>query len=122
MRQYIVKRRAGLIDSEPEALPSWDPRKFLSDPRGLRLIEEVVRRLRELIPKLETQPEAVALSLPGTLEGTSICSGSSRLGIYETVDVSDEAKRLGGPTCYLFHDAECLAIGEVRHGISESAG
>jgi glucokinase len=116
VRQYAVRSARGAIDDLPTQLASWDPATFCDHPRGIRLIEEIVRRVRDLTPKIAPSPVAVAISLPGTVEGCSVVSGSSRLGIYDTVNFTDEIQRIGGPPTYVFHDVECMALGEARYG------
>jgi len=78
------------------------------------LIEEVARRAKIACRNLTVN--AVAITLPGTVEDNSVVSGSSRLGIHESADFTSELRNCGLPPSYVFHDVECLAIGEARHG------
>jgi len=92
----------------------WDPRAFLTEPNGVRLFEELARRTRNTIAKNPRAALAcLGLTLPGTLEGVSVISGSSRLGIWESVDVTSECERHGLPPVFVFHDVESLAVGEA---------
>ena len=96
---------------DPTFLKSWDPSRFLSDSNGIRLLEEIARRTQTICT--EEQIKNIAFTLPGTLDEPSTIEGSSRLGIYEAVNVTVECSRLGMPPVEVFHDAECQAIGEV---------
>ena len=96
---------------EQSRIDSWDPQTFLSDRRGIRLMEEIARRTQSIC--LSERIDCIALTLPGTLEGVSSIQASSRLGIYEAINVTTEAERHRLPPTYVFHDAECLALGEV---------
>ncbi|MEP3072498.1 ROK family protein [Maricaulis sp.] len=93
-------------------LGSWDPRPFLTDQNGRRLFEEISRRLDQSAKQVG-DIHGVGLTLPGTLRGESILEGSSRLNIREEVDVTAQFKALGAPPTYVFHDAECMGLGEA---------
>lgn len=110
---FKVPLRSGEVDGVPVHVQSWDPRPSLTDPSGVRLIEEIVRRTR-----LSGQPSVdyIAISMPGTIDGTSTIEASSRLNISHAVDVASLCKKLGAPPTYVFHDVESLAKGEARSG------
>jgi predicted NBD/HSP70 family sugar kinase len=97
-------------------LDSWDPGRFISDRKGIRLLEEIARHCQSICSK--DKIDCVALTLPGTVDGTSIIEGSSRLGIYEALDVTAECAKLRMPPTFVFHDAECLALGEVLSSLT----
>jgi glucokinase len=105
-----------LVRNQPECLDSWDPQPFLTDSKGLRLLEEIARRIQTLRSRTHEQVDFLAFTLPGTLEGVSTIDGSSRLGIYDLIDVTAECSKLRIPPAYVFHDAECAAIGEILSG------
>jgi len=111
----IIKMHRTTIEEgivrERTCLDSWDPHAFLSDRHGIRLLEEMARRTKSICSN--ERIDCIALTLPGTLEGTSSIEASSRLGIYESVNVTVECEKLRLPPTYVFHDAECLALGEV---------
>jgi len=71
---------AGRIQGR-EACGQWDCSTFLNDPSGLRLAEEMVRRIRPLSSDAEPPIDAVAVTLPGTLDGHETVLRSTRLGI-----------------------------------------
>lgn len=118
VRNYRAIIRAGHIDGQPKLVNSWDPQQFLSEPNGMRFLEELVRRLETPPGRSHSsdQVDFLAITLPGTLEGHSIIGGSSRLGIRDSVNVTTECKKLGAPPTYVFHDAECRAVGEILSG------
>jgi len=79
------------------------------------LVEELARRVKTACKGVTI--DAVAITIPGTVEGNSVVSGSSRLGIHDSIDFTAELHTCGLPPSYVFHDAECLALGEARHGM-----
>ena len=97
-------------------LAVWDPSSYLDHRAGLRLIEELSRRTKAVCRNLSPPIDAIALSVPGTVEGNTTVSGSSRLGIHEPAEFTKELRAAGLPPAFVFHDVECLAIGEARHG------
>lgn len=113
---YRTMIRRDMVQGQPTNIDSWDPCKFLTERNGIRLIEEITRRTKYICSN--EQIDCVALTLPGTLIGTSIIDGSSRLGIFETINVTDQCKKLSSPPTYVFHDAECLAMGEALLNVS----
>lgn len=94
-----------------EQIQAWDPRTFIGDRTGRRLFEEIARRAKPVLDANGHQ--SIAITLPGTMIGTTTLDGSSRLGIFEDINVSELFKELGLPRTSLFHDAECLAVGEA---------
>lgn len=114
---HNVTLKAGRPDGFPVLEGSWDPRPFFTEANGLRFLEEAARRIRALASQSHRSIDYVAMTLPGTVEGTSTIEGSSRLGITTEVNVATECKRLGAPPTYVFHDVECLAIGEALSGV-----
>ncbi|WP_433270043.1 ROK family protein [Actinosynnema sp. CS-041913] len=95
---------------------AWDPALYVHESTGTRLAEEMVRRARRTIDSFGAPVDSVAVTLPGTLSGTSTVMRSTRLGIYSPVNLTEEFHRLNAPPCHVFHDTECLAIGEARQG------
>lgn len=94
----------------------WDCSKYLDDRCGTRLFEEILRRTHKILNDLERTPDGIAITLPGTLEGHSVVLRSTRLGIREPIEVSGIFERGNAPPCFVFHDTECLGIGEALHG------
>jgi predicted NBD/HSP70 family sugar kinase len=99
----------------------WDCTPYFDDPSGLRLVEEIIRRCRTLIRSLGHQPDAIGLTMPGTIGGATTVERSTRLGILEPVDIAKIFAERGVPTCYILHDTECMALGEARHGALRDA-
>ena len=95
---------------------NWNPSKYLSDPNGQRLIEEIARRVRNHWKENNLNPEHVAISMPGTLQDENRLISSSRLGIRKPVDFSNILSSKLGVGCSIHHDTECLIVGEIRHG------
>lgn len=95
---------------------TWNPAKYLKDSNGQRLIEEISRRIRTHWKENKNQPACVAVSLPGTLHNEVKLLSSSRLGIREPVEFSNILSTQLGVDCYIFHDTECLIVGELKHG------
>jgi glucokinase len=109
---YVCKE--GSIDILAQT--TWDPAQYLTDRSGQRLIEEISRRVTSHWKDQDYNPERVVVSLPGTLKNETTLVSSSRLGIREPVEF---AKILGESLevqCYIFHDTECLIVGEIQHG------
>lgn len=107
---YKVIIKEAEIQGEPLHIESWDPQPYFSDRKGVRFFEEISRRTQNIC--LNEQIDCLALTLPGTLDGVTTIEGSSRLGILDSVNVSTECMRLCKLPAYVFHDVECLAIGE----------
>jgi len=106
---------------EPETLASWNPSPYLTDRNGLRLIEEISRRTKAICSDQRPPVDAIAITLPGTIEEHAIVTGSSRLGIHSAADFGSELRARDLAACYLFHDVECLALGEARYGKHQDA-
>jgi predicted NBD/HSP70 family sugar kinase len=103
---------------EPLTLPydRWDCAPYCDDPSGLRLGEELIRRVKELFESLESKTDLVGITLPGTLTGTSKLERSTRLGVHQPLDLAGLFLERGMPACHLLHDTECMALGEARYG------
>jgi glucokinase len=94
----------------------WDPSKYLMDTDGKRLIEEICRKVEEFWKANRRRDDAVILSLPGTLKDAYSVVSSSRLGIREPVNIASIVSEKLKVPCYLFHDTECISLGEIRYG------
>jgi predicted NBD/HSP70 family sugar kinase len=94
----------------------WDCSSYLDDQTGVRLAEEILRRLRLATDTLKHRPDVVALSMPGTLEGDTTVARSTRLGILEPLNITALFAERGLRPVYVLHDTECLALGEARFG------
>ncbi|WP_144118332.1 ROK family protein [Catellatospora sichuanensis] len=121
VKQEVVELTPAGLQRIPIPPSSWDCTPFLTDPTGLRLAEEMVRRVRTLSGEIGKIFDNVVVTLPGTLESHTTVLRSTRLGIREAIDLAAEFKRLGAPQCHVFHDTECLALGEARHGALRGA-
>lgn len=91
----------------------WDCSTFLGDSTGVRLVEEIGRRIRKARQELGRDIAYVGLSVPGTVDGTHTVVRSSRLNIRSPLNVSDVFAHLRLSECRVFHDTECLALGEA---------
>lgn len=112
----VVKVSGDTISDYGPKISKWDCSKYLDDRTGVRLVEELLRRTRILISSLGKIPDGIAVTLPGTLDGNSTVLRSTRLGIREPVNVSDTFRKGNAPPCFVFHDTECLGLGEAIHG------
>lgn len=110
------------IDStgRPKILQStirWDPPNLGDRDTGLRLAEEIVRRTRKFLKDYqEIKPDKFGISMPGTLDGTSTVLSSKRLGVFNPIDISKAIEEAGGPDFSVYHDTECMAVGEAQFG------
>jgi predicted NBD/HSP70 family sugar kinase len=104
-------RTPGVVP-EITRLPSWDPRPFSDDPTGRRLFEEVARHCKQVISSQKGAPPSLAITLPGSIQGTTLLSRSSRLGVMQPLDVGLLFKDLGLSSVCLLRDVDCLALGE----------
>jgi glucokinase len=103
---------------EPQALDEheWDCSRYFSDPTGLRLFEEVIRRVRTYMADSGRQPNAVVVTLPGSVKDAACIERSTRLSILHPIDVQRMFEERGMPRCVVLHDVECMALGEARYG------
>lgn len=82
-----------------------------------RLIEEISRRITSFWEDNKRKDDTLLLSLPGTLQDQETLISSSRLGIRKPINVAKSIRdHLRISNCYIFHDTECLCIGEVKYG------
>lgn len=100
---------------------TWDCSGFLDDKTGVRLFEELQRRTKTLISGANKKVDAIAISLPGTLNGETKVVRSTRLGIYDPIDIGTIFRQKQMPPAFVFHDTECLALGEAIHGALRGA-
>jgi len=96
---------------------AFDTKAYLTDKSGRRLIEELFRRVRSFCADGGFEANAVAVSLPGTLDGVSTVQKSSRLGIRQEIDLGPICQDMLGLPGFVFHDVECLGYGEAAHGV-----
>lgn len=92
---------------------NWDTEPYLGDVDGMRLIEEIGRRVRSTAVSTGHEPDAVAVVMPGTIHQNSIIGRSTRLNIRTRVDLAENMMRLHGLRAAVFHDAHAIAIGEA---------
>lgn len=97
---------------------TWDPAPYQTDSNGQRLLEEIERRLLAFWKERGREPAGIVISLPGTLQGIDTIRSSSRLGIRESVGVTKWMQERLKKKCHVFHDVECLAIGENRYVVA----
>jgi predicted NBD/HSP70 family sugar kinase len=116
VRHSVYRNTGGTWERHEIDNDRWDCSPYFTDPTGVRLMEEVVRRSRRIFGNLGEEPTAIALTLPGTLEGTTTIQRSTRLGILEPINISELFRDRSMPPCHVLHDTECLAIGEARYG------
>ena len=109
---HRVSLAGGGANADVTPLNTWDPRPFLTDQNGRRLFEEISRRVSQ-VTKQVGRIHGIGLTLPGTLRGESVVEGSSRLNIRDEVDVTTQFEAFGAPPTYVFHDAECMGLGEA---------
>lgn len=110
-------------DGVPEVteLESFDPAQFTADATGRRLFEEVARRCSALVQANRLKLSALAVSLPGSIKGTGTLSRSSRLGVFEQLDVAALFAKHGLRPSFLLRDVDCLAAGELAHNHEKKA-
>jgi glucokinase len=111
-----VHYKRGIAAIEQAHDTQWDCAQYFDDPTGVRLVEEIIRRSRVHIADSGQQPDAIAITLPGSIEDASRVARSTRLGILQPVDISKIFDERGMPRCLVLHDVECMALGEARHG------
>jgi glucokinase len=114
--QYIATMSATGTVQDLQKHSSWNPAPYLDHHDGLRLIEELGRRCQAIFNEQKKPFDGIAISSPGTVDENSTILGSTRLGIKAPADFTAEMRKLNLPPCHVFHDVECLAIGEARHG------
>ncbi len=85
-QHYMKNTKNGFIELEQTRV-MWDPSPFTNDPTGIRLLEEIYRKINIQIEKTGEKPQGIALSVPGTLKNNNIIIRSSRLGILEHLDI-----------------------------------
>jgi predicted NBD/HSP70 family sugar kinase len=98
------------------AAEDWDCSQYFEDPSGLRLIEQVIRRSNVYISAAGRSPDAIAVTLPGSIADGATIVRSTRLGILEAINVSQIFEQRNMPQCIVLHDVECMALGEARYG------
>lgn len=93
-------------------ISSWDPSRFMDNRRGTRLFDEVARQCRLAIKGQGAPPALIAISLPGSIHGSSTVSRSSRLNVMEPFNLSALFRERGLPRPILLRDVDCLAVGD----------
>ena len=105
------------IEQQPLQIQKWDCLKFTRFEGGIRLLDEILRRCQVIENQYNISCDGIALSIPGRLNGNSIVLSSTRLGITQQVNVTEFFEKYKAPQCYVFHDTECLGLGEIMSGI-----
>ena len=96
---------------------SWECRsEYFESKSGDRLFDEILRKLNVFLGNRKELPDGIAISVPGTVEGSHKILSSKRLGIVSPIDVTELFKQKKLPKCFVFHDTECMGIGEVKYG------
>ena len=96
---------------------SWDCKSFTVAGDGLRLFEEIGRRVARVIRTTQLQPALIAVGLPGVINGTCEITRSSRLGIFSAVNVAEIFEKQRLPPVELYRDVDCLcAISKAKDG------
>lgn len=110
---YVCTRdKSGEIKSSK--VSDWDPSVYQTDIDGRRLFEETVRRVRSAWGECGGCTPGIVVTMPGTLSGTDTIMSSSRLGIRQRAPIASVVSDGLGVPCRVFHDVECLAIGEIQ--------
>lgn len=92
------------------------------DPKGIRLLEEVVRRLRYACDTtFQELPDLIVVSTPGTIQRNQIIARASRLGIIEPVNVTDYIQNTFSSPVFIIRDTDSRAAGEIHFGDHVSA-
>jgi len=118
VRFRLIDQTIGPSESDVRPAP-WDCGPYLTDINGARLVEELIRRLRAFIDHGDVNLVGVAISLPGTLEN-GIVRRSSRLGIHTEIDLQGELAQRLKVEVVVAHDTDCIAHGEIHHGVLAS--
>ena len=105
--------------AEMTRFPSWDPKPHILDPSGRRLFEELARRAQAILSDKRCHPECIAITMPGSIQGTHMLSRCSRLGVIRPLDVGTLLHDLGLPKIFLLRDVDCLAVGETDNAIHQ---
>jgi predicted NBD/HSP70 family sugar kinase len=93
-------------------MSSWDPTRYINEKSGRRLFEEVARQCLLAIKSRGSTPTWITISLPGSIQGSSVVSRSSRLGVMESFDLAALFQQSRLPKPNLLRDVDCLAVGE----------
>lgn len=109
-----IRSKDGEIDLQNST--EWDPTAYLSGSTdGLRLLEELERRVKLFWNRERFRAEAMIVSTPGTLKGTHEITSSSRLNIRRPISISRWAQERLNIHGSVMHDVECIAYGEYSH-------
>jgi glucokinase len=104
----------GVGEPKLELLEEWDPSKYLTDDDGIRLVEELIRRIRLAWKKSTKVSDGIVLTLPGTISRNQEIVSSSRLGIHKPLNICQFISGELAIPCRVFHDLECVAIGHTN--------
>jgi len=91
----------------------WDTAPYLTGDDGLRLLEEVGRRVQIAADSRKIKLDALALVMPGTIRDGTTVGRSTRLRILKPLNVSEVMRQLYGFRAAVFQDTHALAIGEA---------
>jgi glucokinase len=97
-----------------EQVSEWDSSPYQTDEDGRRLFEEITRRTRTVWDRRSGPTSGVAVSMPGMIIDSNVVLASSRLGIRQQTACGATLAQALGVKCRIFHDVECIAIGEDR--------
>jgi len=110
---YLCTReKSGEVRSSK--VSEWDPSVYQTDIDGKRLFEEMIRRVRSAWDQYHGPTSRIVVTMPGTLSGADTIISSSRLGIQQKVPIANVLSDGLGVPCKIFHDVECLAMGEIQ--------
>ncbi len=93
---------------------NWDPQNHLNDPSGQRFFDELSRQTTKFWGKKNFEPDGIAISMPGSLDNNQLIKSSSRLGIRSPFNVAEWSDKTFSKESLIFHDVECLALGEYQ--------
>lgn len=91
----------------------WALRKFVCAQDGLRLIEELIRRLKDDFGSEIERLVPVVISLPGIVTDDGEVKRASRLGILEQINPKEVFYKFGIKNVGVYRDVDCLARGEL---------
>ena len=92
------------------------------DENGIRLLEEIVRRLQYACDTtFKEYPDLIVVSTPGTIQKNQIIARASRLGITEPINVADFIQNALQTSVLVISHTDSRAAGEIYFGEHASA-